>query len=97
MSSSTNDASAPLASLRSELASIDADLVALLARRLDVARRVGAHKRAHGLPTLNAGREAQVVAAAAQLAQSAGVPDEDVRNIFWQIVAMCRRVQQEDA
>ncbi len=86
-----------LATLRSELSALDADLIALLKRRIELARLVGAEKRAAGLPTLDPRREAQVVASAARLARQAGLPEEAVRDIFWPVVSMCRRAQQEDA
>ena len=85
-----------LTELRQRLETIDAECVTLLARRMEVARRVGAHKRARGLATLDARREARVVASAAQLARDAGLPEEDVRQIFWHVVAMSRRAQQEE-
>mgnify|MGYP001561580565 CR=1 FL=1 len=85
-----------LTELRARLEAIDAECVALLARRVDVARQVGAHKRAHGLATLDAPREARVVASAARMARAAGLPEEEVRQIFWQVVAMSRRAQLEE-
>lgn len=86
-----------LADLRKDLDAIDAECVALLARRADVARLVGAHKRAHGLATLDTRREARVVASAARMARDAGLPEEEVRQIFWHVVAMSRRAQQDEA
>jgi chorismate mutase len=88
---------ATLAELRAHLATIDSECVALLARRVAVARLVGAHKRAHGLATLDAQREARVVSSAARMARDAGLPEEEVRQIFWQVVAMSRRAQQEES
>lgn len=85
-----------LAELRQQLEAIDAECVTLLARRMEVARRVGAHKRAHGLATLDAQREARVVSSAARMARDAGLPEEEVRQIFWQVVAMSRRAQQDE-
>lgn len=85
-----------LTQLRARLEAIDAECVSLLARRMDVAREVGVHKRARGLPTLDAQREARVVASAARLARAAGLPEEEVRQIFWQVVAMSRRAQMEE-
>lgn len=85
-----------LAELRQNLEAIDAECMALLVRRVDVARQVGAHKRAHGLATLDAQREARVVASAARMARDAGLPEEEVRQIFWHVVAMSRRAQQDD-
>ncbi len=84
-----------LTELRKRLEQIDAECVALLARRMELARAVGAHKRAHGLATLDAEREAKVVSTAARLARDAGLPEEEVRQIFWQVVAMSRRAQQD--
>lgn len=85
-----------LTALREELTEVDAALIALLKRRVELARRVGAAKRAAGLPVLDPKREAQVVAAAAREARTAGLPEEPVRDIFWPVVALCRRVQQGD-
>lgn len=85
-----------LTALRDELGALDADLVDLLARRVDVARRIGAEKRSAGLATLDTRREAQVVAAVARHARRVGLPEESVRDIFWPVVAMCRRAQQDE-
>lgn len=89
--------SAALAALRDGLGALDAELVELLARRVDVARRIGAEKRAAGLATLDTQREAQVVAAVARHARRVGLPEESVRDIFWPVVALCRRAQQDEA
>jgi chorismate mutase len=86
-----------LAKLRAELSTLDAELIDLLHQRMELARRIGAEKRAAGLATLDPRREAQVVAAAARHARQAGLPEEAVRDIFWPVVAMCRRAQQDDA
>lgn len=86
-----------LAALREELGALDAELVELLARRVDIARRIGAEKRATGMATLDTRREAQVVAAVARHARRVGLPEELVRDIFWPVVAMCRRAQQDEA
>lgn len=83
-----------LTELRQQLEAIDAECVTLLGRRLEVARRVGAHKRTHGLAPLDPRREARVVNTAAQRAREAGLPEEAIRGIFWQVVAMSRSAQQ---
>ena len=87
---------ATLTQLRSQLEAIDSECVALLARRMAVAREVGAHKRAHGLATLDARREARVVASAARMGRAAGLPEEEIRQIYWQVIAMSRRAQMEE-
>ncbi len=88
--------SSELAALRDELGVLDAELVMLLARRVEIARRIGAAKRAATLATLDPRREAQVVASAARLARQSGLSEEAVRDIFWPIMAMCRKAQQDD-
>lgn len=84
-----------LTALRAELEALDGDIVRLLARRVTVARAIGAHKRTVGLPTLDASREAAVVRRAATLARAAKLPEEPVRAMFWQVVELCRRAQEE--
>lgn len=85
-----------LAELRTRLEAIDAECINLLVQRVEVAQRVGAHKRARGMATLDAQREARVVALAARLGREAGLNEEEVRGIFWLVVAMSRRAQQDD-
>lgn len=86
-----------LAALREQLGALDSEFVDLLARRVELARRVGAEKRAAGLPTLDPTREAQVVSAVARHARRVGLPEEAVRDLFWQVVALCRSAQEEAA
>ena len=71
------------------------NLIDLIARRVDLARRVGAAKRQAGLPTLDPAREAAVVRRAGALAREANLDDEDVRYIFWHLIGLSRRMQME--
>ena len=50
---------------------VDAEMAKLFCRRMDAVRHVAAYKQAHGLPILNAGREAEVIAR-----NAAQVPEE---------------------
>jgi chorismate mutase / prephenate dehydratase len=84
------------AALRAEIERIDRALIGLIAERVTVARRVGAAKRAAGLPTLDPAREAAVVRRAGELAREAGLADEDVRYIFWHLIGLSRRAQMEE-
>ncbi len=86
-----------LTALRTQLETLDAQLVDVLAQRVALARRIGGEKRALGLPLQDPRREAQVVTAVAKLARKAGLPEESVRDIFWPVVALCRRAQQDEA
>ena len=57
---SVNDA--VLAGFREEISAADDELIAVVNRRLDVARRIFEHKEANGLPILDAGREDAMIA-----------------------------------
>ncbi len=52
-----------LTELRKEIDGIDRQLVTLLERRMDVSVGVAEYKRAHGLPVLDTGREAEKLTA----------------------------------
>ncbi|MGH9459472.1 MAG: chorismate mutase [Thermoanaerobaculia bacterium] len=80
---------------RSQIERIDRELIALIAERVALARRVGAAKRAAGMPTLDPPREAAVVRRAVGLARDAGLREEDVRSIFWNLIGLSRRAQTE--
>ena len=88
----------PIARLREGIERIDRELVRLIAERVRLAREVGATKRETSQPTLDHAREASVVRRAVTLAREAGLThDEDVRQIFWSLIGLCRRVQMTDA
>lgn len=93
------DRAAPAADLeriRGEIERIDRELVGLIAVRVRLAREVGAAKRALALPTLDSRREAAVVRRAGALARDAGLPDEDIRYVFWHLIGLSRRAQLEE-
>lgn len=90
-----NASEAPLEELRQEIERIDRQLTRLIAERVRIARCVGRAKRAAGLATLDPEREAAVVRRAAGLAREAGLDVEAVRGIFWQLIGLSRRAQQE--
>ncbi|MBV9775189.1 MAG: chorismate mutase [Gemmatimonadetes bacterium] len=93
----TGPALEELARIRTEIERIDQAIVRLVAERVQLAREVGAAKRAAGLPTLDPAREAAVVRRAGALAREAGLPDEEVRYLFWHVIGLARRAQAEDA
>ena len=86
-----------LAQCRDEIERIDNEIVGLLARRLTLGKRTGDLKRAAGLPILDPTREAAVIRRVTGVARDAGLPTEPLREIFWQIVGMSRRMQEESA
>ena len=93
-----DDAGEPLAALvqcRSEIEELDRRLVALLAERVALGRRTALLKRAAGLPILDPQREAEVIRRAVVNAREHNLPVEAVREMFWQVVGLSRRAQEE--
>jgi chorismate mutase len=93
-----DDESDPLAALaqcRSEIEELDRRLVALLAERVALGRRTATLKRAAGLPILDPQREAEVIRRAVTTAREHDLPVEAVREMFWQVVGLSRRAQEE--
>ena len=82
-----------LARWRVEIERVDRAIIDLIAERVRIAREVGRVKRLAGLPAIDPAREAAVVRRAGALAREAGVPDEDVRYIFWHLIGLSRRAQ----
>ncbi len=88
-------AATELAKVRDEIEQIDREIIALLARRVTLGKQTGDLKRIAGLPILDPTREAAVIRRVAGAARDAGLPAEQVREVFWQIVGMSRRVQED--
>ena len=87
--------SADLTRHRAEIERIDRALVDLIRERVSAARGTAAAKRAAGLPTVDPSQEAAVIRRAAALARDAGLPAEDVRDVFWKLVALTRGAELE--
>jgi chorismate mutase len=86
-----------LARLRDQIERVDRSIIELIAERVRLAREVGATKQAAGIPTLDHAREASVVRRVVETAREAGLPYEDeIRQIFWQLIGLCRRAQSND-
>lgn len=83
--------------LRSEIGDLDRELVRIIARRMEVARRIGAAKRRLGRPTLDPRREAAVVRGMVEAARAQGLDGEAVRELFWKLIGLCRHTQLDDA
>ena len=94
-SADKHDALDELARCRDEIERIDNEVISLLAQRLALGKRVGDLKRIAGLPILDPTREAAVIRRITSVARDAGLPSEPVREVFWQLVAMSRRAQED--
>lgn len=79
--------------LREEVEATDDRILALIRKRMDLARAIGAAKDAAGLPVLDPVREARVVRRVATQARALAMPAEEVRSLFWGIIALCRSEQ----
>ena len=98
---STTSVGEPLAELadcRTQIEEIDLKLIALLAERVALGQRTRVLKQAAGLPILDPQREAEVIRrAVVGGARATDLPIEPVRQIFWHIVGLSRRAQEETA
>ncbi len=83
--------------LRVEIERIDRALIGLIEERVHAAHRAAVAKRAAGLPTLDPAQEAAVIRRAAALARDAGLPEEDLRDVFWHVVGLTRRAEQDSS
>ena len=79
---------------RRRIDAIDAQLVQLFLRRMEVTWKVGEYKKANGLPVLDSGREKEVIAAKTALT---GDPARkaDVAALYESIMAISRRQQRK--
>jgi chorismate mutase len=84
-----------LAACRRAIEEIDRGIVALLVERIALGRRTAALKRDSGRPILDPQREAEVIRRAVTMAREHDLPTEPVRELFWHIVGMSRRAQEE--
>lgn len=84
-----------LVRVRDAIERIDLELTRLMAERVQLARQAGEAKRAVGTFTLDPEREAAVVRHAAERGRAAGLDEEAVRAVFWQLIGMSRRAQQQ--
>jgi chorismate mutase/prephenate dehydratase len=87
------DPAAGIAALRAAIDSTDEEIVALLTRRAELARHIGALKdTADGIAFVPA-RERAVINHA-QSVNKGPLPNEAIRGIFQQIIAACRTLEQ---
>lgn len=82
-----------LSNLRRSIEEVDAAIISLVAERTSLARAIGQLKAEEGQAITDPRREAEVVANAARLAREAGLPEEEVRTLYWQLISLGRRAQ----
>jgi chorismate mutase/prephenate dehydrogenase len=84
-----------LAGLRAKIAAVDADLLALVARRLALVREVGSAKRAAGLPVRSFGTEAEVQARFREGAARHGLDEQLAERLAHYLIGASVRLQEE--
>ena len=82
-----------LKELRREIDAVDRQMVELFRRRMEITRRVGEYKAAHGLPVLDQAREREVLANKGELAGEELRPA--VTTLFQTVMALSRRQQRD--
>lgn len=96
MSGGGADERAEIGELRTRIEDLDRAIIRQVAERVALARRIGELKREGGAPTLDPEREAAVIRRAVETAREHGLPAEEVRELFWSLMALCRGAQLED-
>lgn len=91
----TDEASAELGRIRTEIEGIDRDIVALVARRLDLCREVAPLKAAAGLEAHLPHRVQLVVDRWTSAAADRGISPKLMRSLCEQIIAEGERLQTE--
>jgi isochorismate pyruvate lyase len=76
-----------LASCRAEIDALDAELVRLLGRRIEVVDRVVAIKQAHNIPALLPERVEEVVAHVREEAEVCGAPPDLAEKLYRALIA----------
>lgn len=71
-----------LEGLRRKIDDTDDEILALLARRMDIAREIGAYKRQHGLPVVQPDRYNNLMEKRAAEGEALGLPRNFVRRIL---------------
>jgi len=80
--------------LRAQIDGVDRELLALVQRRLQLARAIGDRKLAAGQPVHQPEREATVMADRVEHAVQLGLDPEQAARLFAQLMAWARAAQQ---
>ena len=78
---------------RDHIDALDRDLMDLLARRMELARRAARAKAALGSPVLDGSREAALLAARRAWADESGIDPGGVEEVFRAVLRLSRRTQ----
>ena len=82
-----------LSKLRSQVDSIDAEIVALLGKRMNISRQIGNEKKAAGKAIVDRTRDRQVMDHVRKLAEREGVSAQDIEHIYNMVIRAAKAVQ----
>ncbi len=82
-----------LARCRRQIDELDAELIRLVARRLELGLLAAAIKKEAGVPILDPAREAKVIAQARAWARESELPEDEVAEIFRRLVSLSGNAQ----
>lgn len=78
---------------RKNIDKLDSEILLLLKKRIELAKRAGQKKKELNLPIIDHAREAAVLSRAIQEAEKIGLDGPSVKRIFQEIISTCERVQ----
>ena len=88
-----DDPRSELEAIRSQLDSLDQQLIGILAERFQVGERAARIKSRMGIPIHDAAREEHVLSQARDWARTAGLPESDVADLFMRMMSLSRAAQ----
>jgi len=80
--------------LREKINAIDRDLLELISKRVDLAKKIGELKKEKGLPIADYKRELEVLERGKRLAEQLGLDAELMEVALRAIIGMCRKAQR---
>ncbi|HID16935.1 TPA: prephenate dehydratase [Candidatus Bathyarchaeota archaeon] len=82
--------------LRKDVDKLDAELVQLLKRRVELAKKISKIKKEANLPIHDPVRERKILSRVEKLAEKEGLNVEEVTGIYRKIMALCRKAEGEE-
>ncbi|MBS7644376.1 chorismate mutase, partial [Candidatus Bathyarchaeota archaeon] len=82
-----------LEKMRKNIDKLDSEILLLLKKRVELAKRIGQEKRKLNLPIIDYARKATVLSKVIQEAEKIGLDETSVKRIFQEIISACETVQ----
>lgn len=81
----SSDVTEDLSTMRREIDEVDDELMALLGKRMEIARRIGEYKREHLMPVVQESRYDDLIRNRISQAESLGISDSFIRSVLQSI------------